>query len=419
MDRASHLADVLEQHHPAAAATLSALGRRLFFPQGIPAQSAEARGTRINATIGQITDGHGKPLALPSMLSCLGDLDPGEATLYAAQGGRSDLREAWRDHVRADDPGCGSRVSLPVATGGLTHALSMVADLFAGPGRPVLLPAPCWGNYRAIFGTRRQAPLIPWNLLRSTRGPDGWLDLDSLRDAVGSLEQPALLLLNFPSNPTGYSPTAAEVDGIVDIVAHSPVPLAVLTDDAYQGMWWEPDCYAHSLFHRLSLLPPDRVLAIKVDGATKEFLYFGGRVGFLTFGCEGPAADALDDKARGIARSVISSVSATAQVLVLHMLRDPGIRAQQDDVRERLRARYEALKAAIDRHGLRALPFNSGMFALLAVDGDAEALRLALLAEGLGVVAFAESSALRLSYGSVDRDDIDELVAGIARLARR
>ena len=46
----------LEDQLPAAAACLSKLGRRMFFPMGIPAQAGEARSAKVNATIhvGQI-----------------------------------------------------------------------------------------------------------------------------------------------------------------------------------------------------------------------------------------------------------------------------------------------------------------------------------------------------------------------------
>ena len=53
---------------PALLAALSPLGRRVRQPASfLPLQSAEARGKRFNATIGQITDGAGRALPLPAM----------------------------------------------------------------------------------------------------------------------------------------------------------------------------------------------------------------------------------------------------------------------------------------------------------------------------------------------------------------
>lgn len=418
MDRPALLNQTLAEHHPGAAALLSGLGRRLHYPQGIPSQSAEAKGCAINATIGQVTDGAGGALALPAVAAALGSLDTDEATLYASQGGNPELRRLWAEHIAADAPSEPAQLALPVVTAGLTHALSVVADLFADEGTPVLVPDPAWGNYRAIFGVRRGARMQSWRLMKRHADARGALDLDALQQALAGLDRPAVLVLNFPSNPAGYAPVAAEAQALVDVVAQAPHPLVVVCDDAYHGMWWEPEVYRHSLFHLLSTCAPGRVLAVKVDGATKELLYFGGRVGFLTFGLPGPGGEALEDKARAIARSTVSSVSSTTQAVLRRALVDPDLARQQGEIRARLAGRYGTLRRELQTHGLDPWPFNAGMFALVQVPGDAEELRLDLLREGVGVVSFPEAGALRLSYGSIRSGDIPALVAAIARHVR-
>ncbi len=414
---AEHLNDIIARHNRAAAACLSPVGRRLFFPKGIPAQSADAHACHINATIGQVTDGTGHSLPLPAVLDALASLEADDATLYSAQGGRRDLRQRWAAHIAGDAPDGAVPATLPVATCGLTHGIAMVADLFVGPGTPVLLPDPAWGNYRAIFGVARGAALRTWQLLRPDAGPDDpALDLDDLRRALAALPGPGVLLLNFPSNPTGYAPTPEEVDELVDILRTAVHPLVVICDDAYHGMWWTPQGYHHSLFHRLSTCAPGRVLAVKVDGATKELLYFGGRVGFVTIGDGGPAGEALEDKLRASARASISTASSTSQAVLLRALQHPDLPQQQAWIRERLRRRYQALRDALDAEGLQAWPFNAGMFALIKVRRDPEEIRQALLSEGVGVINIG--GAVRLSFGSVRRADIPALVASLARHAR-
>ena len=51
--------------NPALFEALSPMGRRAFFPKGIPYQAGQSKGCRINATIGQITDGAGNPFPWP------------------------------------------------------------------------------------------------------------------------------------------------------------------------------------------------------------------------------------------------------------------------------------------------------------------------------------------------------------------
>src|SRR3954447_16496057 len=96
--------DALRAASPAIWAALSPLGRRLRLPANfLPQQTAEARGKAFNATIGQITDGHGTAVPLPAMAAALSGLDDAErsrAFLYAPVEGIAELRRAWRDWQR-------------------------------------------------------------------------------------------------------------------------------------------------------------------------------------------------------------------------------------------------------------------------------------------------------------------------------
>ena len=108
----------LEAHHKAAAACLSATGRRMFFPMGIPAQASEAKSAEINATIGQLTDGHGRAMPLPAIARHLTDISLEDTTLYTPQGGNKALRAAWQTRLKAAGE---CPMSLPFCTVGLTH----------------------------------------------------------------------------------------------------------------------------------------------------------------------------------------------------------------------------------------------------------------------------------------------------------
>ena len=411
MDPVSRLNASIEAHLPAAWRCLSPLGRRFYFPVDIPAQSAEARGTAINATIGEVTDGAGTPLSLPSLSEHITGLDPRKVFLYAAQGGDAELRRRWGAHLarRGDVP-----MTTPVVTCGITQGLSLAADLFANEDVTVLLPRPCWGNYRFIFGVRRGAQLAYYPTVSQTG-----LDLEGLRAALAGVQGKAVLLLNFPNNPTGYTPTQAEIDQLRDLVLAHPGPLVVLLDDAYQDMVWEPGLMSRSLFYDLvERGDPERLLAVKLDGATKELFFFGARVGFITFGANNPGAEALVEKTRGLLRAAISAVPSPSQAMVLAALADPNLQMQRAAILGEVARRYQALKDAVAQEGLPTFPFNSAYFALVPVPGDADALRRRLISEAsVGVVSFNEFGALRLGYGSTRVEDIPPLVRAIrARL---
>ena len=62
--------------------------------------------------------------------------------------------------------------------------------------------------------------------------------------------------------------------------------LIVVTDDAYFGLFYGEDVAQESLFARLAGCH-ERLLAVKVDGPTKEEFVWGFRTGMLTFGAPG------------------------------------------------------------------------------------------------------------------------------------
>ncbi len=142
-----------------ADALLSDLGRRMFFPKGIVAQSAEAKkhATRANATIGIATRG-GKPVFLQAIRSLVPGLDPDEIFPYAPTQGVEKLRELWKKEIVRKNPDIGTAAfSLPLVVPGLTCGISTLADLFVDKGDTLVLPDLHWDNYPLIFETRREA----------------------------------------------------------------------------------------------------------------------------------------------------------------------------------------------------------------------------------------------------------------------
>lgn len=411
--RSQELNMVLAAAHPGAHAMLSPLARRAAMPLGIPQQTAQARGCERQATIGEITTGAGVPLALPSLARHFVDLDPRQTMLYAPQHGVAELRAAWREHV---EDGPDTPTSLPVVTAGITHGLSLCADLFGSPDVPVLLGTPYWDNYELIFTMRTGSPLVTFPFFDADRR----FNVAGLAARLAELRGPAMVLLNFPANPTGYSLLKDEVEPLVAALARHPYPLAVLCDDAYNGLFYDPRLYGKSLWGELARrLDPARAVVCKIDGATKELVFFGGRVGFLTFSLAGNAGQALAEKAAAILRGTVSSASAPAQAAVLSALCSPNLAAERAAVMDVLQTRWTVLRDALDAHGVDALPFNSGCFALLPLPArlDAENVRQRLIREqSVGVISVPSANSLRVAFCSIDAADIPDLVARLVRV---
>jgi aspartate/methionine/tyrosine aminotransferase len=404
----------LEREAPALFQALSPLGRRAFSTAGTSARAVSAaEGTH-----------------LPELASAFGGLAAGDldaALSGSPVAGLPEVRRRWREWQRRSVP-AGVPSSLPIVTVGLSHGLSLLAELFGGAGKAVATPQPFWGNYRQAFGLRTGS-----RVLTAPAYVDGRYNPRAIADALAGLPagEPAVGLLNIPSNPGGYTPDREERRATIDslLAEAGRRPLVVICDDAYAGLVFEPEIPRESLFWELAGVHPNLV-AVKVDGATKEFSFFGGRVGFLTFAVEPDSgvARALENKVSLLVRSGVCAPVAASQVILLQALRKEGIEREIEAVRLLLEGRYQALKGAlaeVDPNLLTVLPFNSGCFALVeipeALGVDAETARRHLLARhDTGLVSIAPRY-LRIAHCSVDEAALPELARrlerGIAELA--
>lgn len=169
----------------------------------------------------------------------------------------------------------GKAISLPVVTCALTHGISMTGYLFIDEGQEVIVPDLFWGNYNLALTNAYGAKLKKFNLFK-----DEHFDVDALKNSLMSEGEKKVLVLNFPNNPTGYTPTFKEMDAITSTIkdaAEAGKKIVVITDDAYFGLVFEEEVAKESIFAYLADLH-ENVLAVKVDGATKEDYAWGFRV---------------------------------------------------------------------------------------------------------------------------------------------
>ena len=408
--------DRLKGLAPKVLEALSPLGRRAFFPKGIPFQAGQASGCAINATIGQITDGAGNPLPLAPLAEKLKGLPPKDAFLYSPIQGRDRARKAWHAKLAAEDSRA-EALALPSVTAGICNALSMAADLFFAPGETLLIPDLYWDNYEQIFEMRLEGERATYPFYNG----NGGFNVEGLRAALGKQTGKIHVLLNFPSNPSGYSPTPLELEAIADVLVEAAKDriVVVYCDDAYHGLVFEPAATPKSLFYSL-LNRSENLIPLKCDGVTKELSFFGGRVGFLTFGLPKAAAEVMVDKAMSLVRATIGSPVGLSQYLVEEELLDPRHDAEFARLRGILETRYRLLKAALSAPTAhwKVFPFNAGCFCLLELrEGlDAEAVRQSLIQhESVGVVSQG-SRYLRLAFCSLKEDAIEPLVAALSRV---
>ncbi len=392
---------------------LSDFGKRIYFPKGIIAQSVEAKkmGNTANATIGMSCI-EKKPIILPSVQKELPNLSSAEAVAYAPTAGDLELRELWKKSLIEKNPGLENKTfSLPVVVPGLTAGISYLCDLFLSENDTLLAADPSWDNYPLIVQARRNATFTQFSMFSN-----GGFDIESFKAAMQNEAKKGIIkvILNFPQNPSGYSPTSDEVQKICEVIktiAEQGTKIMVWSDDAYFGLNYENNIEPQSLFTFLADIH-ENVIAVKIDGPTKEDYVWGFRAGFLTFAAKGLTQeqyDALIQKLMGTIRSSVSCVATPSQSIMKKVLSNPNVKAEKEAFYKVLEERYQTVRTFLqtkENHPvLEPLPFNSGYFMSLHCKNiSAESLRQKLLSEhGMGIIAINDCT-IRIAFSSIDND---------------
>ena len=415
----NELAVKLNETLGAAEGFLSDSGRRMYFPYGgILGQSAEAKSCGINATIGMAFEEDGSPLVMDCFAKNI-NLDK-KAFLYAGSFGVPALREAWKAmEVKKNPSLADKKFSLPVVTNALTHGLRITAELFAGAGDKVVVPDLFWDNYALIFEESAGSKLEFFNTFKAGR-----FDVEAMKAALNAEGEKKILILNFPNNPTGYTATdedAAEIVAAVKEAADAGKKIVVVLDDAYFGLVYEEGVHGESLFADFADLS-ENVLAVKLDGTTKEDYVWGLRVGFITFAFKGAGDEqlkALEAKAAGNVRSAISNVTSIGQAMALAAYADmEAYDAQKKEKYDVLKSRYDEIRRILAEHPeyggtFEVMPFNSGYFMCVRPKGiDAESVRKHLIAKySTGTIVL--SGLIRLAFSTIPRHKLAELFANV------
>ena len=401
---------------------LSDAGKRMYFPKGIVAQSDEAKqkATLYNATVGLATK-NGVPMHLSDIMASFakGSLTPSEVFNYAPGGGDKELRAIWKSEMEKKNPTLkGKATTNPLVTGGLSHAISIVSLLFSGPADTLILPDLFWDNYELIFQEKQDCTLKTFPFYK-----DGRFNTEGMKEALLSEKSDYIrLLLNFPNNPTGYTPSKEEMKEIVKAlvsVADAGKKILVLSDDAYYGLFYEKETERESLFAYLADAHKN-IFAIKGDAATKEDMVWGFRIGFLTYASKEltkEQLDALEKKTLGAIRCTVSNCDRPGQSLLLHAMKEgKNYSLDKEVIFQEMEERYltlrDTLKAYENEYSLlEPYPYNSGYFMSFDVHGRSpEELRVYLLDKyGVGTINIMGKT-LRLAYCSVEKDKIADLV---------
>ena len=351
--QATKLNETIQHSNSVVFDLLSKRGKEIFFPHaGILGQTAEAKGKDLNATIGMACNDDSSIMCL----ECLSEeisIDDNSVFPYAPSFGNKKLRGTWQEKIASKNPTINqSDISLPVVTNALTHGLNITGYLFMDEDTEIIMPEPYWGNYNLTFKITFGSKIKTFPLFKDEK-----FNIEGLEERINTGDSKKIIILNFPNNPSGYTPTNEETEEIVNVITeyskkHKTI---VVSDDAYFGLVYEAGVPEESIFSKF-YQKSENILAIKIDGITKEDYAWGLRIGFITFGCKNGSSElyaALEDKAAGAVRATISNASNLSQSLIAQAFEKDKYEEEKAERTAILKSRYEEIKKIISSRGRR------------------------------------------------------------------
>ena len=428
---------------------LSEKGKAAFLPPGIFYWLGRAKKeATINATIGSAygpsseigVEGSGSTtFFLPGLMQFFNGLTPNDIFPYAPILGVPEFRAAWRtwvlEKLKPTGRSFDALLSTPAVTSGVTGAIAVVSDLFLSPGESMILPDRYWENYDNVISSNVGARITTYPFYDG-----GDFNVRAMKAAVDeslASQGKAVVLLNFPNNPTGFAPSVATAKRIAAALEESAVEsgkwVIVLCDDAYEGFAYTDECIHYSVFGEIA--GKRNVLAVKLDGISKEFLFYGGRVACITFGVpetlaakKDLIAKELEEKTGAAIRSSISNCSHVVQQIILRALtgRMGVLVAERQRVIEVMRRRWVAYNREMEKADpkyVKPLASNSGFFSSVdLVSAKATEVADLLMREYKVGVVPSESggqNSLRIAFCSVVESDIPRLVSSVLEAAKK
>ena len=287
-----------------------------------------------------------------------------------------------------------------VCTSGGAGAIAAAVVSLCNPGDEVLVPDPCWPNYRLLLAVAQATPVFypcPW--------ARGFLpDLDRLESLVGPRSR--VLMVNSPNNPTGSVYPHAVLRRLGEIAERHG--LWLVSDECYDQVTLDGTPAAPGLHHHAD---PDRV--VSCFSFSKTYAMTGWRVGYAVAPPE--VADTMLKMIEGTT-ACVTTVSQKAA--------EAALDGPQDAVAEMVSGYRRRRDLAVDllREADLLVSVPRGAFYILAdvspagLDSGAFARRL-LLERGVAVApgtTFGEvpAAAVRISLASSD----PELREGVRRL---
>lgn len=188
-------------------------------------------------------------------------------TGYTATPGIPELRKAISAKFKADN-GLDYSPEQIIVNVGAKHSVYESMQAVIDPGDEVLLPTPYWVTYPETVKLAGGTPVI----VETSEKNSYKITPEELKDAI--TDKTALLVLNSPNNPGGFSYTPEELTALAKVLEGTDV--MVLSDEIYEKLVYRGTKFVS--FASLSEDAYNRTLTI--NGLSKAYAMTGWRLGY-------------------------------------------------------------------------------------------------------------------------------------------
>ncbi|NCF73191.1 MAG: aminotransferase class I/II-fold pyridoxal phosphate-dependent enzyme [Gammaproteobacteria bacterium] len=161
-----------------------------------------------------------------------------------------------------------------IVSSGAKQCLFNLCMGLLSPGDEAIIPAPYWVSYPDMVKLAGAEPVI----VESGIDADFKITPEQLASSIS--DRTRLFILNSPSNPTGASYSAAELQELGAILSDHP-DIVIVADDIYEHIHWGDDPFCSFAAACPDLY--DRV--VTTNGVSKAYAMTGWRIGYAA----GPA----------------------------------------------------------------------------------------------------------------------------------
>ena len=218
-------------------------------------------------------------------------------------------------------------------TVGVSEALDLALRALLNPGDEVIYHAPCYVSYSpSVVMAHGKAVEV------TTKAEDGFaLTPEAVQAAV--TDRTRVLMLNFPTNPTGAVCSLEQLEGIAKIAIEHD--LIVLTDEIYSELRYDGEKHIS-----IASLPGMRERTILLHGFSKAFSMTGFRLGYSC------APAPLTEAMMKIHQYSMLCAPITSQVAALEALDNPDSLVAVESMRQDYKLRRDFVVRRLNEMGL-------------------------------------------------------------------